>query len=236
MPPRRPLFSTIARSIRGRMSKTVEDNPDGALAKYLWLWQSMGRPPGGRLVPRPIRFFFVVSLDVLSLVGWYVRTGILRVARNLGSKEAIMRIYRTNQVAALAIVAGMAIGGGLTFGFLESRSDDVVFVPDPVVAPSVTMTPDAPHEALFRARQLARKGVAAEIESLQKEQQQLLVVAETYLHLSDIRQLRGEALQRAQDLARTALHFSDRRQVRSEALQRVQEALELWEGLGPRYR
>ena len=98
------------------------------------------------------------------------------------------------------------------------------------------MTPDSPHEALFRARQLARKGVEAEIESLQKEQQRLLVMAETYLHLSDMGQLHGEARQRVQDVARTALHFSDRRQVRSEALQRVQEALELWEGLGPRYR
>ena len=203
-----PLFSRISRSIRDRVS----NNPDGALATYVWLWQSMGKRPGRSLIPRPIRFFFAASLDFFSLVGWYVRTGILRVGRSVGSKEAIMRIYRTNQVAALAIVAGMAIGGGLTFGFLESRSDDVVFVPDPGVAPSVTMTPDSPHEALFRARQLARKGVEAEIESLQKEQQRLLMMAET------------------------ALHFSDRRQLRGEALQRVQEALELWEGLGPRYR
>ena len=62
-----PLFSRIARSIQGRMSKSVEDNPDGALAKYLWLWQSMGRRHGRRLIPRSVRFFLVVSLDVFSL-------------------------------------------------------------------------------------------------------------------------------------------------------------------------
>ena len=78
MPPARPLFSRIARSIEGRMGKLAEDNPDGALAKYLWLWQSMGRQPGRRLIPRSIRFFFMASFDLFSLVGWYVRTRIRR--------------------------------------------------------------------------------------------------------------------------------------------------------------
>ena len=68
MPPARPLFSRIARSMQGLMAKLAEENPDGALAKYLWLWQSMGRRPGRRLIPRPIRFFFVASLDLFSLL------------------------------------------------------------------------------------------------------------------------------------------------------------------------
>jgi len=127
-----PLFSRIARSFQDRVS----NNPDGALAKYVWLWQSMGKRPGQRLIPRPIRFFFVVSLDVFSLVGWYVRTGILRVGRSARSMEAIMSFARTNRIAALAIVAGGVIGASLSFSFLGSRSDDVVFVAAPVVAPS----------------------------------------------------------------------------------------------------
>jgi len=115
------------------MSKSVEDNPDGALAKYVWLWESMGKRPGRRLIPRSIRFFFVASLDLFSLVGWYIRNGILRVARSVGSKEAIMRIYRTNQVATLAIVAGGVIGASLSISFLGSGD---VPAPDPVVVPS----------------------------------------------------------------------------------------------------
>ena len=125
MVPGRPLFSRIARSIQGRLDKLAEDNPDGALAKYLWLWRSMGRRPGRRLIPRPVRFFFAASLDLFSLVGWYVRTAILRVVRSARSKEAIMSFARTNRIAALTIVAGGVIGGLLTFSPLGSRSDDV---------------------------------------------------------------------------------------------------------------
>ena len=121
-----PLFSRIARSIQGRMTKSAEDNPDGALAKYLWLWQSMGKRPGRSLIPRPLGFFFVVSLDVLSLVGWYVRTGILRVAASVGSKEAIVNLARSKRVAGLTIVAGGVIGASLSFGFLgRSPADEV---------------------------------------------------------------------------------------------------------------
>ena len=117
-----PLFSRIARSIQGRMTKSAEDNPDGALAKYLWLWQSMGKRPGRSLIPRPLGFFFVVSLDVLSLVGWYVRTGILRVAASVGSKEAIVNLARSKRVAGLTIVAGGVIGASLSFSFLGRSS------------------------------------------------------------------------------------------------------------------
>ena len=126
-----PLFSRIARSFQDRVS----NNPDGALAKYVWLWQSMGKRPGQRLIPRPIRFFFVASLDVFSLVGWYIRTGIRRVGRSARSMEAIMSFARTNRIAALAIVAGGVIGASLSFSFLGSRSVDVAAI-DVVVASS----------------------------------------------------------------------------------------------------
>ena len=98
-----PLFSRIARAIQGRISKSVEDDPDGALAKYVWLWRSMGRRPGRKLIPRPVRFVFVVALDLFALVGWYVRTRIFRVVRGAKSMEAIMNLARSNQAAALAI-------------------------------------------------------------------------------------------------------------------------------------
>ena len=126
-----PLFSRIARSFQDRVS----NNPDGALAKYVWLWQSMGKRPGQRLIPRPIRFFFVASLDVFSLVGWYIRTGIRRVGRSARSMEAIMSFARTNRIAAFAIVAGGVIGASLSFSFLGSRSVDVPAI-DAVVASS----------------------------------------------------------------------------------------------------
>ena len=127
MPRWSPPFSRISRSIKGRMSQSAEDNPDGALAKYLWLWQSMGRRPGRRLIPRPIRFFFAASVDLFSLGAWYVRKGILRVARSARSKEAMM-IVRTKQVAGLTIVAGVVIGALLTFRplVLWSPADYVV--------------------------------------------------------------------------------------------------------------
>ena len=103
MPPRRPLFSRISRSIQDRVS----NNPDRALAKYLWLWQSMGTRPGQRLVPRPIRFFFVASLDLFSLVGWYVRNRILRVARSaITNGEALAKIGRAG---VLLLALGVSV-------------------------------------------------------------------------------------------------------------------------------
>ena len=123
MPPARPLFSRIARSMQDRMHRSAEDNPDGALAKYLWLWQSMGRRPGRSLIPRPIRFFFAASLDLFALVGWYV----LRAARSAGSKEATMKLSRTTLVVVLTLMAGGVIGALLTFSSLVlwSPADDV---------------------------------------------------------------------------------------------------------------
>ena len=146
-----PLFSRISRSLQDRVS----DNPDGALAKYVWLWQSMGKRPGRRLIPRSIRFFFVASLDLFSLVGWYIRNGILRVIKSAGSKEAIMSFARTNRVAGLTIVAGAVIGGLLTLSplVLWSPANDVPG-PDPVVAP--LMTSEARAEAIDRAERILR--------------------------------------------------------------------------------
>ena len=154
MPPGIPLFRRISSSIRHRVAKSVEDNPDGVLAKYLWLWQSLGKRGGRSLIPRPLRFFFAASLDLISLVGWYVRTRIRRVARSIGSKEAIMMIYRTNLVAALTIMVGVAIGGGLTLSFLFFSPDEVP-APDPVVVstPSVeAATPVAVQRGVVTGR------------------------------------------------------------------------------------
>ena len=49
-----------------------------------------------------------------------------------------MRPSRTHIVPVLAIVVGGVIGASLSFGLLGSRSEDVVFVAAPVVAPSAT--------------------------------------------------------------------------------------------------
>ncbi len=68
-----------------------------------------------------------------------------------------MRLSRTDFVPVLAIVAGGALGASLSFGFLGSRSDDVVFVAAPVVAPSATaeLVSDRTY-VLEKAKQLAR--------------------------------------------------------------------------------
>ncbi len=146
-----PLFSRISRSIQDRVS----DNPDGALAKYVWLWQSMGKRPGRRLIPRPIRFFFVTSLDVFSLVGWYVRTGILRVAASVGSKEAIMNLARSKRVAGLTILAGGVLGASLSFGFLgRSRSADEVRV---VATPEMGIRVEHPNSPVVKAVTFSRR-------------------------------------------------------------------------------
>ena len=103
MPRGKSPFSGISRSIQDRVS----DDPDGALAKYVWLWQSMGKRPVRRLIPRPIRFFFVVLLDVFSLVGWYVRTEILRVARStIANGEALAKIGRAG---VLLLALGVSV-------------------------------------------------------------------------------------------------------------------------------
>ena len=82
-----PLFSRIARSIQSRMSKSVEDNPDGALAKYLWLWQSMGKRPGGSPVPRPIRFFnYAIEPEHIKLDGPLKELGMYTIAIQLHEK------------------------------------------------------------------------------------------------------------------------------------------------------
>lgn len=65
-----------------------------------------------------------------------------------------MKLSRTDLVPVLAIVAGGVIGASLSFGFLGSGSDDVVFVATPVVAPS--MTPEARAEAIDQAESILR--------------------------------------------------------------------------------
>ena len=98
MAPGRPLFRKITRSIRDLLGNLAENNPDGALAQYMWLWQSMGRQPGRRLIPRTIRFFFMASFDLFSLVGWYVGSRVLPASR---------RVLRRASVLMLAVALGL---------------------------------------------------------------------------------------------------------------------------------
>ena len=51
-----------------------------------------------------------------------------------------MKLSRTDLIPVLAIVAGGVIGASLSFSFLGgSRSDDVLFIAVPAVAPSVAV-------------------------------------------------------------------------------------------------
>ena len=49
-----------------------ETDPDGPLAIYRCLWTSLGRHSGRRVVPRPFRFLYLVSVDFISFAGWCV--------------------------------------------------------------------------------------------------------------------------------------------------------------------
>ena len=54
-----------------------------------------------------------------------------------------MRLSRSDLLPMLTIVAGVALGASLSFGFLGSRSDNVP-APDPVVAPALTVAAATP--------------------------------------------------------------------------------------------
>ena len=82
MPRANPVFLRISRWIRHRVGKSAEDNPDGAMALYAWLWRSIGNQRGRAPVPRWMLFFFMASLDLILFGGWYVRTRILRTSRS----------------------------------------------------------------------------------------------------------------------------------------------------------
>ena len=82
MPRGNRLFLSISRWIRHRLGKSAEDNPDGAMAMYAWLWRSIGKQRGRVLIPRSIRFCFVASLDFILLGGWHVRARILGASRS----------------------------------------------------------------------------------------------------------------------------------------------------------
>ena len=74
-----------------------------------------------------------------------------------------MKLSRTDLVPVLVIVAGGVIGASLSFSFLGSRSDDVVFVAVPVTTSyesieRAEVRRSEQQEALARARALALKG------------------------------------------------------------------------------
>ncbi len=64
-----------------------------------------------------------------------------------------MRVSRMDLLPMLTIVAGVALGASLSFGFLGSRSNDVPAA-NPIVAPS--MTPEARADAIERAEHILR--------------------------------------------------------------------------------
>ena len=140
----KPLFRRIATSIQRGMAKSTVDNPDGPMAMYVWLWQSMGKWPGRTSIPRSIRFLFMASLDFISLGGWYVRILVLAVglclyppvqvsgqdqvdAAVIGSWEGELNIPDGTQ---LTVVFNVERGedGGLT-GTLESPDQTDIPIP-----------------------------------------------------------------------------------------------------------
>ncbi len=67
-----------------------------------------------------------------------------------------MRLSRTDLVPVLTIVAGGVIGASVSFSLLGRSPAVDVPAPEPAYASYRTVTPDAPSQALFRAKQLAR--------------------------------------------------------------------------------
>ena len=157
MPPGQRLSDRVSRSIRRRMATSVENDPDGAMATYLWLWQSIGRRTGLTLIPRSIRFSLIASHDLISLGGWYARSRVLRASKSVIGRasvlalvawlglspphqasgqdlddEAVMGSWEGNLDVAdgtqLTIVVERGEDGGLT-GTLESPDQTVAVVP-----------------------------------------------------------------------------------------------------------
>ena len=148
-----------------------------------------------------------------------------------------MRLNRTHLVPVLTIVAGGVIGASLSFSFLGSRSDDVVFVAAPV-APSATKETDRRLEPL--ARETAEQQLADAVRRLEDhaaamrrapaglptlevpegymrlssftDWQGLLEVAETYIRWSDVLQFRNqhflEAMERQVEIERRRVEFA----------------------------
>ena len=107
MPQEKLLSRKISSWIQGWMVRSAENDPDGAMAMYLWLWQSTGKQPGPTLIPRSIRFGCMASFDLISLGGWYVRARVLRLARSVVKNgEALSRISRA---AVLVLALGVAV-------------------------------------------------------------------------------------------------------------------------------
>ena len=108
MPPEKVFPRRMSGSIRRRMAKSAEDNPDGPIAMYVWLWQSVGKRPGSTLIPRSIRFFFMASLDLISLGGWCVRTRTLPAVRSIILNGGhLSRIVRASMLV-LAVSLGLS--------------------------------------------------------------------------------------------------------------------------------
>ena len=123
MPQEKLLSRKISRWIQGCMVRSAENDPDGAMAMYLWLWQSTGKQPGPRLIPRSIRFGFMASLDLISLGGWYVRTRVLRAVRSVIPSTG--NLWKIGRAAVLVLALGVAlpfqVGGQSVVGTWEGK-------------------------------------------------------------------------------------------------------------------
>ncbi len=94
-----------------------ETDPDGPLAIYRCLWTSLGRHSGRRIVPRPVRFLYLVSVDFISFAGWCV---IRRVAAG-GSVSKLRRtVAGFGWVFVLPMAFAFLVDGILIYG-LEPR-------------------------------------------------------------------------------------------------------------------
>ena len=90
-----------------------ETDPDGPLAIYRCLWTSLGRHSGRRIVPRPVRFLYLVSVDFISFAGWCV---IRRVAAG-GSVSKLRRIGAgLGWVFVFPIAVAFLVEGTLIYG------------------------------------------------------------------------------------------------------------------------
>ena len=82
----------ILRCIQGHIAKSAKDNPDGPIAIYVWLWHSIGQRPGRTLIPRPVRFSYMASHDLISLGRWYFRSRVIRASGRAIARAGVLAL------------------------------------------------------------------------------------------------------------------------------------------------
>ena len=101
------------------LGRRLAADPDSPLAVYRCLWTSLGRRSGVRVVPRPVHFLYLVSIDSVSFVGWYL----LRRIGRAGAGGRVNKLRRTAAGFGWAFVLPMAfaflVDGILIYGFVR---------------------------------------------------------------------------------------------------------------------